>query len=106
MKPETLRALLERKKRTKVFVVTEGYAVAGFVRRSQVDELPAARLWPFVAWFVGSDGIVVGGEPFGPVALDEGARVTRRVQTHRRHLEGRVVPEAYFEAALALEAEK
>ena len=43
-----------------------------------------------------------GADAFGPVLLDDRVRITRRLQTHRRHLGDRTTPEGYLRAAAAL----
>lgn len=108
MKLETLRRWFESHKRTKLFVATPEWAVTGFAARPRVGAATdegelALDLAPYVAWFRRGDSLVRGREPFGPVRLGPDALVTRRLQTHRRHLAGAGVPERYFEEAAALE---
>ncbi len=100
MKLDTLARYFERTKRTKLFVVTDAYVVAGRASRPSAPkgDVLLVDFAPFVAYFFDGGGLVRGSETFGPVRLDDGVRVTRRLQTHRRHVADKQIPEGYFEA--------
>ena len=103
MKLETLRQVLIRQARIKLFISTDELCLCTYV----------SQPWPTV------DGIVLATDSSlrvafadgkvefdafgtGPFALRVSDRFTRRIETHRRHLEGRPVPAGYFARASQL----
>ena len=103
MKISTLRRVFARSKRTKLFIATSKFAVAGHVKRpSNVGAVLSIDVQPYIAYFFSASSLVRGEQPFGPIRLDATTRVTRRLQTHRRHLSERDVPEEYFQESWKL----
>jgi hypothetical protein len=103
MKLAALERLLRDRGRAKVFVVTSEFCLCGQVSvyrpvgdGALVDVGASVR----VLW--GSGDLLE--EPFrsGALSLSESTLLTRRLQTHRRHVAERTVPAAYWQRAALL----
>lgn len=100
MKLETLREVLLRHGRIKLFVATDAQCLCTYVSRPQPDaeglvlDTDSSLCVPFASGDVRFDAFGSGA-----LRLCDGDRFTRRIQTHRRHLDGRNVPTEYFARA-------
>ena len=103
MKLERLAKILELRGRTKLFVLTDDFCLCGYASHPlwceavlRVDVGASVRV-------VLSSGELMR-EPTcgGTLFLSAAHKTTRRLQTHRRHLQGYAVREEYFAAAKAL----
>ena len=102
MKLAALARLLTERGRCKVFVTTAEFCLCG-----QLGNLRRAG----EAWLVEGGAavrVLRSGELLeerfrsGSLLLDDQSQLTRRLQTHRRHVAGREVPDAYWQKAAVL----
>jgi len=103
MRIDTLRRALDRHARVKVFVVLDDSCLCGYAARNTdtkgdlVVTIGASVRCVYATMTVEESRFHTGS-----LLLSNATKVTRRVQTHRRHLVGRDVPEQYFVRAMAL----
>ena len=103
MKLERLRQLLESTARTKLHVVTERFALSGHASRPrEVDGELWIHVEASVRFVLATGEVLEEPKDSGTLRLSAEDRVTRRLQTHRRHLRGLEVPERYLELAKAI----
>ncbi|MCA3010244.1 MAG: hypothetical protein INH34_17865 [Phycisphaerales bacterium] len=102
MKRTALERLLRERGQVKLFVATETYAVCGWVRDLRTDGDVAQVAVGDAVWLHFADGSVQTVATPSTLALAANASLTRRVQTHRRHLAGRHAPVAYWDAVARL----
>jgi hypothetical protein len=103
VKLEALGHLLTHHGRLKLFVVTDAFCLCGQAWRHQ--DAPGGALVDIGASVrVVFETMVLIHEPLrsGTLRFDRDTKCTRRLGTHRRHLAGRDVPDAYFAAAMTL----
>ena len=98
MKAETLRRVLERQSRVKLFVATEAFCACCYVSGPQTETDGNLTLRTDSMLRVRFDTGSLEFDPFGgdDLELAASARFTRRIQTHRRHLHMHRIPEEYF----------
>lgn len=103
MKLERLRAILAVQNRTKIFVVTEQFCLCGYASQPRpVAEGLRIHLAASVRVVLGTQEILEEPETTGALLLTEDHRLTRRMQTHRRHTAALAIPDAYYGRAHAL----
>ncbi|HLQ38134.1 MAG TPA: hypothetical protein VK348_10050 [Planctomycetota bacterium] len=105
MRLEALRRILETQSRAKVFVLTGDSCLCGYVSKPRLTE-QGLLVDVGSSLRVGFDTLVPVYEPMstGTMQLTDSCKVTRRLQTHRRHLAsaGRVIPEDYFRRSMII----
>ena len=103
MKIDTLRLLCTRRPRVKLCVVAEAFCLCGYASNPRAT---AAGLLVDIGTSVrvsfGSHEMIDEPASSGTLLLDATCKVTRRIQTHRRHLHGRDVGDDYMARALSL----
>ena len=103
MKLGRLRKLLEAKPRVKIYVLTDVFCLCGYAHDSGEEaERLRVKLAASVRVVLGASEVLQEPRNSGTLVLTEEHKVTRRIQTHRRHLEGMPIPERYFELAREL----
>jgi hypothetical protein len=103
VKLDTLHRLFARQARVKLFVVADGFCLCGYASNPRVTEGGMlVDIGASVRLAFGSRELIAEPVASGTLLLDDRCRVTRRIQTHRRHLEGRGVSEEYVARALGL----
>ena len=99
MKLETLRNYFRRSRTTKLYVTTDEFAITGRASnpREEQDALLLDMTPHVICWF---DTEMVE-TPAGAKTLhvNPDTLVTRRLQTHRKHLRGHAVPDEYLQRA-------
>ena len=97
MKLEQLHRFLTNRNRTKIFVLTDRFCLCGHASRAQdTPEGVRVRIASSVRFVFSTGEVICEEHNSGTLMLTDEHRVTRRLQTHRRHLEGRELPEEYF----------
>lgn len=97
MKSAALLRLLRERRGVRVLLREPQRALAGVVHRFEEEgESLTLFLRPWLQWSCGGDEVVEEREQELRVPLGEATQVTRRVQTHRRHLAEWPVPREYF----------
>lgn len=102
MKVEALARILAAHSRCKVFVTTREFCLCGML--SHLRPAGTAHLVDIGASVrVLRSGELIA-EPLrsGSLQVDGETLLTRRLQTHRRHVAGRDVPDEYWQRAAAL----
>lgn len=103
MKLQRLCAILDQSPKTKIYLVSAQSCLCGYVSRPQpADEGVRVELGASVRMAFSSMEPVVERVGTGTLLLTEEHKVTRRLQTHRRHLTDHDVPEVYFEHAKSI----
>ena len=103
MKIDTLRLLFTRRARVKLFVVADAFCLCGYASNPRpTEEGMLVDIGCSVRVSFGSQELIDEPESSGTLLLDARCKVTRRIQTHRRHLHGRAVCEDYLARALSL----
>ena len=99
MKLATLRNYFRRRPTTKLYVTTDEFAFAGHASNPREEENGLLLdVTPYVIyWFAKS--ALESSDAARTLHLTSGALVTRRLQTHRKHLRGWTVPEEYLHGA-------
>ena len=87
MKIETLRKYFQREGRTKLYVTTPEFLLAGhaFNPREEGDSL-LLDVGPYVVYSFGRREIIRSQNDFMGLRLDQGSRMTRKFRTHRSHV--------------------
>ena len=100
MKLETLRKYFKRSKRTKLYITTDEFLIAGYVcnPREEKDSL-LVDIGPYIIYSFVRKEILQTSNDFKALRLTAETKITRRFQTHRRHLEDRQYPQEYFQRA-------
>ena len=103
MKLERLCKILELHSRPKLYVLTEGFCLCGYASQPLED---IAGVWvkidSSVRVVLSSMELIHEPTCSGTLFLTENHKVTRRIQTHRRHLRGHPIPDEYFRQAKVL----
>ena len=103
MKLERLQKILEGRARVKVFVLTDQFCLCGVASHPhEAGDALRVRVGASVRFVLRSGEVIDEPTSSGTLLLTASDKVTRRLQTHRRHLAEIDVPEDYFERALAL----
>jgi hypothetical protein len=103
VKVDALVGLLQHRARLKIFVATEGFCLCGYASKPLATEAGVLLEIGASVRFVFAGGVLLEeAQRSGTLLLPHSGKVTRRVQTHRRHLAGKEVPEKYFDLAMAL----
>jgi hypothetical protein len=102
VKVEALARLLQARGRSKVFVTTREFCLCGMLSNLRaagdshlVDVGASVRV-------LRSGELLAEPLRSGSLQIDTGTLLTRRLQTHRRHVHERVVPDDYWRRAAAL----
>jgi hypothetical protein len=100
MKLETLRDVLLRHGRIKLFVASDAQCLCTYISRPQptADGLVLATDSSLSVLFADGE-VTFDAFGSGALTLRDGDLFTRRIQTHRRHVAGRDVPTEYFARA-------
>ena len=103
MKLETLRRVLEQAPRVKLYVLTEEFCLCAYASGAHQGQAGLRVSLAASVRVVLSDMSLIQ-EPVqsGTLFLTEKHRVTRRIQTHHRHLRELLIPEEYFNLAATL----
>lgn len=104
MKLDALERLLRARGQVKVFVATDTFALCGLVRGLRTDGALVHVAVGESVCLQFADGRVQTQANPSTLALAATVSLTRRLQTHRRHLAGRHAPVAYWDAAARLGA--
>ena len=100
MKLVTLKAYFRRSPRTKLYITTKEFAVSGFVCNPRVlDDSLLVDIGPYLIYSFVRQQIIYGTQVYRGLRLDHQTTITRRLNTHRRHLSGRGLQILYFEQA-------
>ena len=103
MKIEKVQALFKQQTRVKLFFLTSGFCLCGYASNPRATEKGLLiDLGPSVRFSFASQEIIKEPVTSGTLIVTDSCKVTRRVQTHRRHLEQLGVPEDYLNEALTL----
>lgn len=103
MKLDTLDRLFSRCARVKLFVVADAFCLCGYASNPRSTERGMlVDIGKSVRFSFGSHEVIDEPVSSGTLLLDDQSKVTRRIQTHRRHLHGRDVDEDYLARALGL----
>jgi hypothetical protein len=103
MKIEALRRLIETQGKVKVFVATDLFCLCGYaVKQQQTTAGVFVEIGASLRFVFASATLIREAVSSGTLVLSSVSQITRRLQTHRRHVAGRAVPEHYFAEALAL----
>lgn len=106
MKLERLQALLESQSRTKIFVRTDLFCLCGYARDPRPSgpgsNALSVRIGASVRLVLPTMELIHEELDSGTLLLTNDHGLTRRLQTHRRHLADLDVPEEYFERTRAL----
>ena len=90
MKVEALARLLARSARLKVLVVTNDFCLCGYATAQQPTAAGLlVSIGESLRVMFGSSTVIAEPERSGTLLLSRDAKVTRRLQTHRRHLAGK-----------------
>ena len=100
MKLQTLRKYFKRSKRTKLYITTDAFLISGYVYnpREEKDSL-LVDIGPYIIFSFGRKEILQSSGDFKALCLTAETKITRRIQTHRRHLQDREYPQEYFQLA-------
>lgn len=103
MKIDTLRRCLRRNERTKLYISTDEFLMAVYVynAREEGEEL-LVDVGPYLVYSFARREILHSTRDFRGMRLGEQTRVTRRLNTYRRHVAGRSVPDEFLERAWEL----
>ncbi|MCR9243945.1 MAG: hypothetical protein NXI31_02860 [bacterium] len=103
MKLETLRNVLERHSRIKLYIVSDSSCACTHVSQP-LDTDDGLRLLADSLLRVSFDSMAMSFDPFGDQELmvSSNDRFTRRLHTHRRHLRGIAIPPDYLRRAAEL----
>jgi hypothetical protein len=97
MKLQRLRKILETRSRTKIFVLTDSICLCGYACEArQEGDSVRVRIEASVCVVLGSTEVVEKKSNTGTLVLTPEHQVTRRIQTHLRHVEGMEIPESYL----------
>ena len=109
MKLERLQTLLESQSRTKIFVRTDLFCLCGHARdprpsgpNARGSNALSVRIGASVRLVLPTMELIQEELDSGTLLLTNDHGLTRRLQTHRRHLADLDVPEEYFERTRAL----
>ncbi len=103
MKLDRLRKTLEAQGGSKIFVRTDAFCLCARVSAPQpTDAGLSVQVRASVRVSLPSMKLTEESADSGTLHLIDAHRVTRRVQTHRRHLEDLEIPEPYFRLAQEL----
>ena len=98
MKPETLRRFLAGTKETRLYVTTHEFALAWQASRPRDEEgLLALDVVPCVVYWFAAGKLETSPSPRA-LRITADVLITRRIQTHLRHLAGSV-PDEYLRRA-------
>ena len=103
MKLDTLSKVFEQTPRVKLYVLTEEFGLCGYA--SKPHQGPGGlrvSIDSSVRIVLSSMSLLQEPVRSGTLFLTEMHKVTRRIQTHQRHLRDHQVPEEYFSLAMAL----
>jgi hypothetical protein len=103
VKLETLRNVLKRHSRIKLYIVTESFCACAHVSQPRQTE-NGLRVHADSLLRVSFDSMAMSFDPFGDqeFVISNDDRFTRRLQTHRRHLQDVAVPPDYLRRAAEL----
>ncbi len=103
MKIDTLRRVFEQKSRVKLYVLAEDFCLCGYVSnpRAAGDGL-LVDVGPSVRYSLEERELIAESIDSGTMYLSTNCKLTRRIQTHRRHLKDKGVPEQYLRQAWSL----
>ena len=89
MKIETLGKYFRQSKRTKLYMATSKFLVAGYVSnpREEGDAL-LVDVGPYLIYSFARQEILQSSHEFKGLQLTADTRITRRFHTHLRHLKG------------------
>ncbi len=103
MNIDTLRRVFARNSRVKLYVLAEDFSLCGYVSNPRVvgDGL-LVDVGPSVRYSFEAHELIAGSIDSGTMYLSTNCKLTRRIQTHRRHLNDKGVPEQYLSQAWSL----
>ena len=97
MKTETLFGVLERMRSVKLYVVTPQFCLGGYVEKPRAIEAAIlVDVTSSVRVVFGADEVIESPEKSGTLLLTPMCKLTRRWQTHVRHLSTIDVPKEYM----------
>ena len=103
VKLDTLQGVLERRPRVKLFVLTKDFCLCGYASNARTTEGGLLiDIGASVRFAFASGSLMHEPVRSGSLRVTSTCKVTRRFQTHRRHLEAKGVPDRYLEDALGL----
>lgn len=103
MKLGRLLAILSTRSSTKLYVVTDQFCLCGHASRARESSAGLhVRIGASVRVPFATGELIREERSTGTLLLTEADRLTRRHNTHRRHLSEREIPEAYFAEAIEL----
>jgi hypothetical protein len=103
MKLDTIQRVFKRQPRVKLFVVTENFCLCGYATKPRAtDQGLLVQIGPSVRFSFVSKQLRREARASGTLHLTATCKVTRRIETHRRHLEDLGVPGDYVNQAEAL----
>ena len=100
---DTLKRVLAQKLRVKLYVLAEDFSICGYVSnpRAAGDGL-LVDVGPSVRYSFEARELLAELIDSGTMYLSTDCKLTRRIQTHRRHLKDKGVSEQYLSQAWSL----
>ena len=103
MKLDTLCKVFEQTPRVKLYLLTEEFCLCGYASQPHRSaEGLRVSIASSVRVVLSSMSLLHEPVRSGTLFLTDKHKVTRRIQTHQRHLRDHQVPEEYFSLAMAL----
>lgn len=100
---DTLRRVFAQTSRVKLYVLAEDFSLCGYVSNPQAsgDGL-LVDVGPSVRYSFEARELLAEPINSGTMYLSTDCKLTRRIQTHRRHLKDKGVPEQYLSQVWSL----
>ena len=103
MRLDTLQRVFERLPRFKLFVLTENGCLCGYASNPRVtDQGMLVDIGTSIRVDFQSNELTQESTASAGLHLNRLCKVTRRIRTHERHLDGKSIPEQYLILARAL----